>query len=147
MLLKLNQNQYVVNDIINDDPVRPHISAEWRVSNGREVYGLYADESFEDLRAVICVAYTDKIPETESDMDSVGTKFAVFYTVWSYDRGAGRDSVFTVAKHVKDTKTVDRYVTLSPQTEMARKFHLSNGATELSVNSETINYEYDPLVI
>ena len=50
--------------------------------------------------------------------------------------------VLTVAKHIKETKPVNRYVTLSPQTEMARKFHLANGATVLQVNSTSVNYEY-----
>jgi hypothetical protein len=33
-------------------------------------------------------------------------------------------------------------VTLSPKTEMARRFHLKNGASELRENSNTINYIY-----
>jgi len=35
-----------------------------------------------------------------------------------------------------------RFVTLSPKTEMARKFHHSNGAITLSENEVTDNYEY-----
>ena len=35
-----------------------------------------------------------------------------------------------------------RYVTLSPKTEMARKFHLRNGATLLKENEFTFNFEY-----
>jgi hypothetical protein len=31
---------------------------------------------------------------------------------------------------------------LSPKTEMARKFHLKNGARELRENINTINYIY-----
>jgi len=34
-------------------------------------------------------------------------------------------------------------VTLSPITTMAEKFHLSNGATCLQQNANTVNYEYD----
>jgi hypothetical protein len=34
-------------------------------------------------------------------------------------------------------------VTLSPKTEMARKFHTSNGAKTLKENDETVNYEYE----
>ena len=33
-------------------------------------------------------------------------------------------------------------VTLSPLTEMARNFHLNNGAEEIQVNDETQNFEY-----
>ena len=142
MLLKLNDS--IVKEVIKDDPVRPHISAEWRTSNGREVYGLYADESFEDLRAVICVAYTDEVPTCERDMQWVGTDIAVFYTVWSYDKGAGRDIVFAVAEHIKKNKPdVKRWVTLSPLTEMAKKFHLKNGAKFIAKHMECQNFEYE----
>jgi hypothetical protein len=37
---------------------------------------------------------------------------------------------------------IQRAVTLSPPTAMARKFHLRNGAFELQVNSTTVNFEY-----
>lgn len=142
MLLKLNEQ--IVNDIVADDPVRPHISAEWRTHGGREVYGLYSDESFEQLRAAICVSYTDEVPTCETDMGHLGSSVAVFYTVWSYDRGAGRDIVFAVAEHIKKHKpSVKRWVTLSPLTEMARKFHLKNGAKFLNRHIDCQNFEYE----
>jgi len=142
MLLKLNKQ--IVKDIIVDDPVRPHINAQWRTDAGREVYGLYTDESFETLRAVICVAYTDEVPTNETDMNWAGTDIAVFYTVWSYDKGACRDIVFAVAKHIQKTKAnVKRWVTLSPLTEMAKTFHLKNGARFLNRYLECQNFEYD----
>jgi hypothetical protein len=37
---------------------------------------------------------------------------------------------------------IQTYVTLSPKTEMARRFHLKNGARELRENPNTINYIY-----
>ena len=142
MLLKLN-NQ-IVKEVIKDDPVRPHISASWRTRSGREVYGLYADESFEILRAVICVAYTDEVPKSELDMKCGGTDIAVFYTVWSYDKGAGRDIVFAVADYIKlHNPDVKRWVTLSPLTEMAQRFHIKNGAKFLNRHLECQNFEYD----
>ena len=142
MLLKLND--YIVKDVIPDDPVRPHISAEWRTCSGREVYGLYADENWTDLRAVICVAYTDEVPTCERDMQWVGTDIAVFYTVWSYDRGAGRDIVFAVAEHIRKTNPdVKRWVTLSPLTEMAKNFHLKNGAKFITKHMDCQNFEYE----
>jgi hypothetical protein len=141
MLLKLNK--YVVEDVIKDDPVRPHIKADWRTRSGREVYGLFKDESYETLRAVICVAYTDEVPTCERDMGWVGTDVAVFYTVWSYERGAGRDIVFAVADHIRKTNLdVKRYVTLSPLTDMARNFHLKNGAKFIAKHLECQNFEY-----
>ena len=138
MLLKLDPN--FVNNLIQDDPVRPHIKAEWRTRSGREVYGVY---NAEKLRAVICVAYTDEVPTCERDMGWIGTDVAVFYTVWSYDKGAGRDIVFAVAEHIKQTNPdVKRFVTLSPLTDMARNFHLKNGAKFLNRHIDCQNFEY-----
>ena len=140
MLLKLDKG--TVETLIKDDPVRPHISAEWRTRPGREVYGLYND-SKDKLRAVICVAYTDEVPTCERDMGWLGTSHAIFYTVWSYDKGAGRDIVFAVADHIKRTNLdVKRFVTLSPLTTMAERFHLRNGAKFLAKHTECQNFEY-----
>jgi hypothetical protein len=48
-----------------------------------------------------------------------------------------------VAELIKNTMPdVKRFVTLSPMTDMARRFHLSNGAGVLQVNSTSVNYEY-----
>lgn len=141
MLIKLDKR--FVREVVNDDPVRPHISADWRTLCGREVYGLYDDKGI-DLRAVICVAYTDEVPTCERDMGFIGSKIAVFYTVWSYDKGAGRDIVFAVANHIRDSKpTVERWVTLSPLTEMAKNFHMKNGAKFLNKHFDCQNFEYD----
>ena len=140
MLMKLEP--HIVKEVVADDPVRPHIPAEWRTTGGREVYGLFEDESAEILRAVICVAYTNEVPTNESEMDRRGTDVAVFYTVWSYDRGAGRDIVLSVAEHIKNTTFVKRYVTLSPLTEMAERFHLRNGAELIGKYDECQNFEY-----
>jgi hypothetical protein len=37
---------------------------------------------------------------------------------------------------------IKRFVTLSPKTEMAKRFHLKNGAIVFRENEETVNYEY-----
>tara|TARA_B100001057_G_scaffold344593_1_gene345595 strand:- start:2088 stop:2519 length:432 start_codon:yes stop_codon:yes gene_type:complete len=141
MLMKLQP--HIVSEIVADDPVRPHISAIWRTRSGREVYGFYEDESAENLRAVICVAYTDEVPTCERDLGWPGTDVAVFYTVWSYDKGAGRDIVNSVAEHIKKTNPyIKRYVTLSPLTEMAKRFHLRNGAKFIGKHVACQNFEY-----
>ena len=44
---------------------------------------------------------------------------------------------------IKDSNHLSRLVTLSPLTDMARKFHLKNGAKEVQVNLTTQNFEYD----
>ena len=105
--------QIEVDSVIKDDPVRPHIPSQFRTLGNNTVYALYEDkyaefdEPSDDIRAVICVAYTNMTPTNEQELQSFPSgDIAVFYTVWSYDRGAGRDIVFTVAKHVKDTKEI-----------------------------------------
>ena len=41
-----------------------------------------------------------------------------------------------VFKMIKKSNHLNRLITLSPLTEMARNFHLNNGAIELQVNEE-----------
>ena len=57
-------------------------------------------------------------------------------------KGGGRLIVKEVFKKIKKTNHLNRLVTLSPLTDMARKFHLSNGAIEIRVNETTQNFEY-----
>jgi len=68
---------------------------------------------------------------------------AVFYTVWSYDKGAGRQIVNEVFDLLKQETPCERFVTLSPLTEMARKFHISNGAKFLAKHLDCQNFEYE----
>src|SRR5210317_1995495 len=97
MLKKLKTLEQVY-PLIKDDPVRPKLSADWRINNGREVYALYDDQYaeqdpvlFDGPRAVICVAYTNGVALTEKDLERTSNpNTAMFYTVWSYDKGAGR---------------------------------------------------------
>ncbi len=123
------------------DPVRPHISKEWRTRSGREVYVLERDG---EVAACICVAYMDEVPTSEKDMKWVGMKCAVFYTVWSYKPGAGREIVNGVVERIKSQRPwVKRFVTLSPLTEMARKFHIKNGAKFIGKHHDCQNFEYE----
>ena len=145
MLLKLEP--HIVEELVADDPVRPHISSHTRTECGSEVYGLYQDESAEILRAVICVAYTNEVPTNEYELalysqaasqEGLRGNIAIFYTVWSYDRGAGRDIIMAVANEIHAI----RYVTLSPLTEMAERFHLRNGAKLIGRYKDCQNFEY-----
>ena len=129
------QKLILESPLFNDDPVRPHISAEFRTTGNRTALAL------NDNSAVICCAMCADVPVSEKDLDKPGD-VAVFYTVWSYKKGAGRDIVFKAIEWAKENTTPSRFVTLSPKTEMARRFHIKNGAFELQENSDTINYEY-----
>ena len=152
-----NTGKEIVDTIIKDDPVRPHLDADFRTSSHREVYALYEDKYAEqhfpdnDIKAVICVAYTNEVPKDEHELDLYSQQacqdgqrgnIAVFYTVWSYSKGAGREIVNTVAKQLHNEKRAERFITLSPLTDMAERFHLRNGAELLEKHNSCQNFEY-----
>jgi hypothetical protein len=147
-----------INEHIQNDPVRPHITAEFRHTHGRQMWGLFEDQYAvahtprETPLAIICVAYTNEAPTCEYELEwysaasgtgAVTTTTAVFYTVWSYDRGAGRTIVNTLAKHIKESRSeIKHWVTLSPLTEMATRFHTKNGAVLYSVYDTCQVFDY-----
>ena len=129
-------------NFINDDPVRGHIPVISRLGHGRDVFASVKDNQ---VTAVTCVSYQNLVPRNESGLfesaDQPGV--VVFYTIWSYATGAGRQLIFDAVKHIQQHQpSVQRVVTLSPQTEMARRFHLKNGAVMFRENADSINYEY-----
>jgi hypothetical protein len=131
--------------LIKDDPVRPDIPREFRVSEHCCVYVLLDDE-YNKPQAVVCVARKSSVPHNVVELASVDLEpatVAVFYTIWSYKAGKGRDLLIQAVKGIQEQyPSVNRFVTLSPKTEMARRFHLKNGAIIFRENIETVNYEY-----
>ena len=139
---------------IKEDPVRPELDIVFRRSYGRKIFGVkYKNE----LCAIMCFGFTNEIPSNVRELDlmtkdaflksaqrdqKVG-KIAIAYTVWSKKRGGGKLIVKEIFKMIKKSNHLNRLVTLSPLTEMARNFHLKNGAKELRVNDETQNFEYN----
>lgn len=68
----------------------------------------------------------------------------MFYTIWSYEKGCGRDLINKASEYIKlEYPQIQNLVTLSPKTEMAEKFHIRNGAWKFRENPETINYAYE----
>jgi len=127
-------------DLVKDDPVRPSIPTAARVHDHAEILVLVEDDQ---PTAVVCVAYLAEVPRTESELGKTGSNVAAFYTIWSYAPGAGRRLIRAARMHIATNRPeITRYVTLSPKTEMARKFHLSNGATVLADNATSVNYQY-----
>ena len=136
-----------------EDPVRPELDNEFRTGYGRKIYGV---EYQEEIHAVMCFAYTNKIPKSVEELeklstdaflqsamrDQAGGQIAIAYTVWSKKKGGGKLIVKEVFKKIKKSNHLNRLVTLSPLTDMAKNFHLRNGAIELQVNKETQNFEY-----
>jgi len=129
--------------LIKDDPVRPEIPAEQRVNANSKIFVL-KDDNDQPL-AVTCVKFLETIPKTVDDLADtvVNTNTAVFYTIWSYAQGAGRRLIAEAQEKIRQEQPeVTTYVTLSPRTEMARRFHLKNGAEVLQENETTVNYLY-----
>ena len=132
-------------NLIKDDPVRPELTPEFRVNSNSKIFVLRDDETQEPL-AVTCVKFLDGIPHNVDGLAelAVHTNTAVFYTIWSYAAGAGRRLIEEAQAEIRrEQPEVETYVTLSPKTEMARKFHTGNGATTLQDNDTTVNYEYE----
>jgi hypothetical protein len=141
MLKIISSCQDPLIDLVRDDPVRPAIPTSMRVHDHAEILVLIEDDH---PAAVVCVAYLDAVPTTESELGKTGDNVAAFYTIWSYAPGAGRRLIRAARIHIANNRPqITRYVTLSPKTEMARKFHISNGATTLKENETTVNYEYE----
>ena len=134
-LEKVGKN--LAKKLCEDDPVRKNIPYDWRVDGpNREMFHL-------EQKAVICVAHLEAIPTTEEELMSFGWgTFSIFYTVWSKEKGLGRQIIIETWNLLKGQHFNNRYVTMSPKTEMAMKFHLRNGAILLQENPETNNFEY-----
>jgi len=131
-------------EFIKDDPVRPEIPADFRVSDGRIVAAL-TDETETSPEAMVCISFHDFVPQDVTDLSSTTLvpTTAVFYTIWSYKAGKGRELLIRAVKEIqKSHPSVTRFVTLSPKTELARRFHLKNGAIVFRENVDTVNYEY-----
>ena len=127
--------------LVQDDPVRPEIPLAARVHEWAEIFVL---EENEQPAAVTCVRYMDSVPACVEDLSQVTSpSVAVFYTIWSYQAGAGRRLIQQAQAWQQLNKPeITRWVTLSPKTDMARVFHHRNGAVTLRENTDTVNYEY-----
>ena len=128
---------------LSEDPVRPNIPHIDRIGDNKDIFVMRGED--DSVTAITCVSYQNTIPTTEGELFQVSGQpdTAVFYTIWSYKPGAGRQLIFESVKYIKDNKpNITRFITLSPKTDMARRFHLKNGAIVFRENGETVNYEY-----
>lgn len=141
MLSIITENSNPLLDYLKDDPVRPEIPRDFRVSGYRFVSALVDGTP----KAIVCVSLHDFIPASVEDLytDPIVPSTAIFYTIWSYAPGAGVELLRKTVKEIQQRyPSITRFVTLSPKTEMARKFHIKNGAVVFRENEYTINYEY-----
>ena len=104
----------------------------------------------------MCFGFTNDVPKNVKELDLMTKdaflrsaqrdqntgQIAIAYTIWSKKKGGGKLIVKEVFKMIKKSNHLNKLITLSPLTEMARNFHLNNGAIELRINKETQNFEY-----
>ena len=127
-----------------DDPVRPELDNEFRVSNGRKIFGLKYNN---EIEGVVCIAFTNELTATVKELDlmSVNEKdsqIAIAYTLWSLKKGAGKKIMKELLKYMKEQNNIDSIMTLSPLTPMATHYHIRNGAKLIKINPTTQNFEY-----
>jgi hypothetical protein len=128
------------DDVLLDDPIRPSISPKQKMHPGSHVYMWLQDK---EIGAIVCTAYRLYIPTTEKEL--LNNKYylesdskLILYSIWSYKKGCGQKLIQSLLEREHDY----RVITMSPKTEMAKTFHLRNGAVLLQENEETVNYEY-----
>ena len=127
-----------------DDPVRPELDNEFRISNGRKIFGLKYNN---EIEGVVCIAFTNELPATVKELDlmSVNEKesqIAIAYTLWSLKKGAGKKIMKELLKYMKKQNNIDSIMTLSPLTPVATHYHIRNGAKLIKINPTTQNFEY-----
>ena len=110
---RIRKNKQIINKNINDifewvkgaelielkecnpseDPVRPELDNKFRTGYGRKIYGVKYKR---EIHAVMCFAYTNKIPTSVDELEKLSTdaflqsalrdqnvgKIAIAYTVW-----------------------------------------------------------------
>ena len=83
--------------LLKDDPVRPEIPADQRVNSNSRIYVL---KEGDQTQAITCVKFLSDIPEAVDDLVEVvgSATCAVFYTIWSYASGAGRDLIVEIGR-------------------------------------------------
>ena len=147
MLIKCNLDFL---KIIEQDPVR---SVELlggpkrRFEPPFEVYALVEKQGFGvSTDAVVCIAYAPYVPQDESDLEDIAHmepgEIVVPYSLWSNRKGAGRRLINSLLYKLKHEFPV---ITMSPKTDMARRFHESNGAVLMQENKHTNNFAYPHL--
>ena len=145
MIHVISSTQDPLLQLVEEDPVRPHIPAEQRVSHNAQVWVL--QDSAGQAQSVVCVSFGAGVPTSEQELFDVtcaNPMVATFYTIWSRTMGGGQAMIGQARDFLRNNYPhITRLVTLSPPTALARRFHIKNGARELQVNRDTVNFEYD----
>jgi hypothetical protein len=145
MIHVISDTQDPLLQLVEEDPVRPHIAREQRVGRNAQVWVL--QDSAGQAQSVVCVSFACTVPTSEQELFDVtcdNPMVATLYTIWSRTMGGGQALISQARDFLRiNYPHITRLVTLSPPTALARRFHIKNGARELQVNADTVNFEYD----
>lgn len=138
-----SEDQYV--HLLRDDPVRPLISREFRCHwPDNCVFVLLDGQSA--ARAVLCCSFKSYVPSSLEELlkfEYTSARNAIFYSVWSYSRGSGREIIPLAVQWIKESYShISGFYTYSPLGEGVRNFHLGLGASIYRENADSINYVY-----
>lgn len=134
--------------IEQDDPNRSREllgGSQARFEEPFEVHALFAGNGSRNVsvEAVVCVALCSWVPESEAELEMLKGRRAgnvvVPYSLWSYGKGAGRETINQLLEIYGESHAI---VTLSPVTDEAAFFHEACGAKLLSDNLESRNFIY-----
>lgn len=130
--------------LFSDDPVRPEISVNFRThSPDNCVFVLLGDSG---PRAVLCCSFKSSVPSSIEELlkfEYAGASNAIFYSVWSYSRGSGREIILQARDWIcKNYSHITGFYTFSPLDDRVRDFHHGLGARTYRVNEFGVNYQY-----
>ena len=94
--------------LFKDDPVRPHLTEEFRLSNNRLGLALIDNNN---CKAAVCIVISNEVPINEIELEEFSSEktdieksIAIFYTIWSYDKGCGRKMLFKAVDWLQKNK-------------------------------------------
>lgn len=143
MLVIIDSDQHPYFSWIARDPVRPEVPALRRIAQDCTVFAWQGQHG---PASILCCRYTNSVPDSVAALfaDPAEEDTAIFYSIWSIEPGSARSLIESARSWILDNRPgVVNFVTLSPPTEMARLFHLRNGAEVYRINTETVNYRYE----
>ena len=81
---------------VDEDPVRPELSLEFRQAYGRKIYGIKDEDG--DIAAVMCFAFTHGIPTSVEEMDKLSKDAAMQAVHRAGVQGQDSDSIHSVGQ-------------------------------------------------
>lgn len=145
MLYIISKPDDLYVSLLDDDPVRPWISREFRCHMPDNCVFVLLNESG-GPRAVLCCSFKSFVPSSVEELlkfEYSSVCNAIFYSVWSYNRGGGREIIPLASKWIRENLShISGFYTYSPKGDRVRDFHYSLGAGLYRENTDSINYVY-----